>query len=90
MILDLGTASFGNVYFFTQLKENDPLIKNSGPMYIHFDEYPPYSGRIYDFFETNVNANIQRDHGYDYSSSKQKMCTWVNEESCQICVCVCV
>ena len=29
----------------------------------------------------NVNDNIQCDHGYAYSSSKQKMCTWVNERS---------
>ena len=28
MILDLGTASFGNEYLFTELKENAPLIKS--------------------------------------------------------------
>ena len=32
-------------------------------------------------FLKNVNENIQCVHGYAYSSSKQKMCTWVNEES---------
>ena len=40
-------------------------------MYIDFDEYPCYSGRIY----------IQCVHGYAYSSGKQKMYTWVNEDS---------
>ena len=50
-------------------------------MYIDFDEYPPYSGRISEIFEKNVNENIQCVHGYAYSSHKQKMCTWVNEES---------
>ena len=50
-------------------------------MYIDFYEYSPYSDRISEIFETNVNYNIQCDHGYAYSSSKQKMCTWVNEES---------
>ena len=47
-------------------------------MYINFDEYPPCGGRIYDNFKTNINANIQCDHGYAYSSSKQKMYKWVN------------
>ena len=48
-------------------------------MYIDFDDYPPYSGRISAIFEKYVNENIQCDHGYAYSSGKQKMCTWVNE-----------
>ena len=39
-------------------------------MYIDFDGYPTHSGAIYDNFETNVNANIQCDHGYAYSSIK--------------------
>ena len=49
-IIDLGTASFGNESSFNQQKDNDPLIKHSGPMYIDFDDYPPYSGKISDFF----------------------------------------
>ena len=69
MILDLGTESFGNGSFFTELKENAPLIKHFGPMYIDFDEYPRYSGRIYEDLK-NVNENIQCDHGYAYSSGK--------------------
>ena len=48
------------------------------------DKYPPYSGRISEVFETNVNANIQCDFGYDYYSIKQKMCSWVNDESWEI------
>ena len=80
-IMDLGTASFGNESSFTQQKENSPLIKKFGPMYIDFDEYPPYSGRISEIFEKNVNEDIKCVHGYAYSSGKQKICTWVNEES---------
>ena len=38
MILDLGTASFGNGSLFTELKVNDSLIKYFLPMYIDFDE----------------------------------------------------
>ena len=50
-------------------------------MYIDFDEYPCYIGRNSEIFEKNVNENIQCVHGYSYSSCKQKMCTWVNEDS---------
>ena len=41
-ITDLGTASFGNEYLFTQQRDNSTLIKCFGPMHIYFDEYPPY------------------------------------------------
>ena len=75
MIIDLGTASFVNEYFFTQIKQNTPLIKVFGPIYIDFDEDPHDSGRISEIFETNFNNNIWCDHGYAYSSSKQKLCT---------------
>ena len=41
-------------------------------MYIDFDEYPPFSGRIYEIFENNGSEKIQCVHGYAYSSGKQK------------------
>ena len=50
-IIDFGTASFGNEYLFTQQKYNSPLIICFGPMYIDFDEYPIYSGRIMKFLK---------------------------------------
>ena len=50
-IVNLGTASFGNESLFTQQKENSALIEYFGPMYIDFDEYPPYSGRNSEIFE---------------------------------------
>ena len=53
MILNLVTASFGKGSLFTQLKEDAAFIKHFRPMYIDFDEYPPYSGRIYEIFEKN-------------------------------------
>ena len=53
-------------------------------MYIDFDEYPRYSGRNSEIIEKNVNENIQCDHGYAYSSGKQKICTWVNEDSWEL------
>ena len=48
-------------------------------MYIYFDEYPPYSGAISKFFETIINARIQCDNGYPYSSIKDNMLTWITE-----------
>ena len=80
MILDLGTTSFGNGSFFTELKENAPLIKHFGPTYIDFDEYPCHSGRISTIFEKIVNASIQCDHGSAYYSGKLFICTWVNKK----------
>ena len=59
MKIDIGTASFGNEYLFTQQKQNAPLIKKIGPMYIDFDKYPPYSGRISEIFEKYVNENMK-------------------------------
>ena len=46
IILDLGTASFENGSLFTKLKDNAPLIKHFGPIYIYFDEYPLYTDKI--------------------------------------------
>ena len=42
-------------------------------MYIDFDGYPPDSGAISEMFEPNVNANFQCNHGYAYSSIKEKI-----------------
>ena len=51
MTIDKGTASSGNRTLFTKLKENYTLIKHFGPMYIDFDEHPPYTGTISKFLE---------------------------------------
>ena len=83
-IIELGTTSFGNEPSFTQQKEIFRLIKCFGPLYIDFDEYPRYSGRNSGIFEKYVNANIKYEHGYAYSSGKNNMCTWVNEDTCKI------
>ena len=80
-IIDLGNASFGNEYLFTQQKENSPLLIFFGKMYIDFDEYPRNSDGNSENFEKKVNANIQCVHGYAYSSGKQKMCTLFDEDS---------
>ena len=35
-----------------------------GPIYINFDDYLAYSGRISEIVEIKDNSNIQCDHGY--------------------------
>ena len=54
MMIDFGTALFGNGFLFIELKENSLLIKHFGPMHIDFGGYPRYCGRssaIFDFFK---------------------------------------
>ena len=70
MILDERTASFGNGCLFTEINEMYPFIKQIGSMYIDFDEYPKYSGRISEIFEKNDMESIQYGHCYDYSSGR--------------------
>ena len=53
-------------------------------MYINFDEYPTYSGAISEYFETNINAHIQCDHDYPYSTIKYNMLTWIKKEIWEI------
>ena len=84
MILDKGTAPLENGTFFTVLKENSILIEHFGTMYIYFDGYPPYSGAISENFETNINAHIQCDNEYPYSSIKDNTLKWINEKSWEI------
>ena len=66
---------------FTALKQKSTLIEHFGSIYIDFDEYPPYSDAISEFFVTNVIAHIQCDHGYPYSSIHDNMLTYIKKES---------
>ena len=81
MILDLGAASFGNGYLFTELKGNSPLIKKLGQCILILMSILPIVVEYLKCLKNNVNENIQCDHGYAYYSGKNKMCAWVNEES---------
>ena len=81
MILDLGAASFGNGYLFTELKGNSPLIKKLGQCILILKSILPIVVEYLKCLKNNVNENIQCDHGYAYYSGKNKMCAWVNEES---------
>ena len=69
-IIDEENASLENRSLFTSVKEYATLIKSFGPMYMNFDEYPPYSGAISENFETNINVHIWCDHGLPYPAIK--------------------
>ena len=58
-----------------------------GPMYIDFDEYPLYSGARSENFEANINAHIQCDHVYPYSTIKGNMLACINKESWEMMKC---
>ena len=62
--------------FITELKENYPLIKHFGPIYIDFDEYPRYSGITSATFEKKVFNVIM----VMIILRGGVLCTWVNEE----------
>ena len=73
----------GKGSLFTDIKENATLIKKIVSIYIYFDDYPSYSGAIYDFLETHINSHIQCDHGCPYSTIKTikgDMLTCINKE----------
>ena len=61
-----------------------PLIKCFDAMNIDFDEYLRYSGRNSEIFDKYINENIKCEHEYAYSSGRHNMCTWGNEDTCEM------
>ena len=51
------------------------------PMYLQLDEYPPYSDKISDFFETNINSNLRCINGYKNCVRRTDSITWVQNYS---------
>ena len=41
-----------------RLKKKAMLTCEYGLMYLHLDDYPPYSGKNSDIFETHINRNF--------------------------------
>ena len=50
-----------------------------GLMYLHLDDYPPYSGKSLDIFETNINRNLRCIHGYTHYFEQNELITWVSK-----------
>ena len=49
-----------------------------GLMYLHLDDYPPYSGKNSDIFETHINSNLRCIHGYTNCMRHTDLITWVS------------
>ena len=53
----------------SSLEQNVPLKKNATltylyePMYLELDDYPSYSDKISDIFETQINSNLRHTCG---------------------------
>ena len=52
-----------------------------GPMYLQLDDYPPYSDKISDIFETHINSNLRCIHGNTNYVRHTDLITWVSNSS---------
>ena len=53
-------------------------------MYLHLDDYPPYSGKKSDIFETHINSNLRCIHGYCNRMRHTDLITWVSNYACKM------
>ena len=64
-----------------RLRKSATLTCLYGPMYLQLDEYPPYSDKISDIFETHININLRCIHGYTSFIRHTDSITWVSNSS---------
>ena len=50
-------------------------------MYLQLGDYPPYSGKRSDIFETHINSNLRCIHGYTNCMRHTDLITWVSNSS---------
>ena len=50
-------------------------------MYLQLDEYPPYSDKRSDIFETHINSNLRCINGYTNCVRHTDSITWVSNSS---------
>ena len=55
-----------------------------GPIYLKLDDYPPYSDKISNIFETHINSNLRCIHGYTNCVRHTDSITWVSNSSWDI------
>ena len=53
-------------------------------MYLLLDDYPPYSDKKSDIFETHINSNLRCIHGYNNYMRHSDLITWVSNSSWDI------
>ena len=52
-----------------------------GPIYLELDDYPPYSDKKLDIFDTHINIKFIRIHGYTNCVAQNDLITWVFKNS---------
>ena len=52
-----------------------------GLMYLNLDDYPPYSGKNSDIFETHINSKLICIHGYINCMRHTDLITWVSNSA---------
>ena len=50
-------------------------------MYLHLDDYPPYTSKNSDIFETHINSSLTCIHGYDNCMRHTDLITWVSNSA---------
>ena len=55
-----------------------------GPMYLELNYYSPYSDKISVIFETHINKNLRRSHGYTNFVTHTDLITWVSKHYWQM------
>ena len=69
------------------MEQNESVEKNAmltcvyGPMYLQLDDYPPYTGKNSDIFETHINSNLRCIHGYTNCMRHTDLITWVSNSA---------
>ena len=62
-------------------KKKAMLTCEYGLMYLHLDDYPPYSGEKSDIYDTHVNSNLTCMHGYTNCKRHADLITWVSNKA---------
>ena len=50
-------------------------------MYINYDDHITYTGAIYKYFKTNINAQNNCCRGYSIPDTRGKRIIWIKKES---------
>ena len=64
-----------------RLRKSATLTCPYGPMYLQLDDYPKYSDKISDIFETHINRNLRCIHGYTHCGRHTDSITCVSNSS---------
>ena len=55
-----------------------------GPIYLQLNDYPQYSDKKSDIFETHINSSLRCIHGYTNCMRHTYLITWVSNSSWDI------